>query len=87
MMNCLMAQTIYSKHLGLWPVMQQLVPSHLVPHHIWSPRPSVTNYVAIDGPHGPSMAAMDGLLYHKWSRVASRFRVEKYVAGNTARSR
>ena len=39
----------------------------LVPHHNWSPRPSTANYVAVDGPPGPSMAAMDGPLCCKWS--------------------
>ena len=28
--------------------------------HRWSPRPSVANFLAIDGHPGPSMAAMDG---------------------------
>ena len=37
-------------------------PSQLVP-----PGPSAANYVAVDGPPGPSMAAMDGPLCRKWS--------------------
>ena len=31
------------------------------------PGPSVANYVAVDVPPGPSMAAMDGPLCRKWS--------------------
>ena len=31
------------------------------------PGPSAANYVAVDGPTGPSMAAMDGPLCRKWS--------------------
>ena len=37
-------------------------------HATTSPaRPSMANLVAIDGPAGPSMAAMDGPLCRKWS--------------------
>ena len=42
-------------------------------HRSWSPattgppEPSAANYVAVDGPPGPSMAAMDGPLCRKWS--------------------
>ena len=32
----------------------------------WSPGPSAASYVAVDGPPGPSMAAMDGPLCRKW---------------------
>ena len=53
----------------------------LVPRHNWSPGPSAANYVAVDGPLGPSMAAMDGPLCRKWSPVASR----KTVAAATNR--
>ena len=53
----------------------------LVPHHNWSPRPSVVNYVAVDGLPGPSMAAMDGLLCCKWSPTTNRLKVDKTVAG------
>ena len=31
------------------------------------PGPYAANYVAVDGPPGPSMAAMDGPLCRKWS--------------------
>ena len=37
------------------------------PPHNWSPRPSAANYVAVDGPPRPSMAAIDGPLCLKWS--------------------
>ena len=30
------------------------------------PRPSAANYVAVNGPPGPSMATMDDLLCRKW---------------------
>ena len=43
------------------------VTPQLVPRHNWSPGPSAVNYVAVDGPPGPSMAAMDGPLCRKWS--------------------
>ena len=33
-----------------------------------SPGPSVANYVAMDGPPGPSMIAIDGPLDHLWRR-------------------
>ena len=41
------------------------VTPQLVPRHNWSPGPSAANYVAVDGPPGPNMAAMDGLLCRK----------------------
>ena len=41
----------------------------VVPCHNWSPRPSMANFVAIDGPPGPTMAAMDSPLCHKWSPI------------------
>ena len=39
----------------------------------WSPKigppgPSAVKYVAVDGPPGPSMAAIDGPLDHLWRR-------------------
>ena len=42
-------------------------PPQLVPRHNWSPGPSAANYVAVDGPPGPSIAAMDGPLCRKCS--------------------
>ena len=39
----------------------------VVPHHNWSPGPSTAKYVAVNGPPGPTMAAMDGPLCRKWS--------------------
>ena len=36
------------------------------------PGPSVANYVAIDGPPRPSMAAMNGPPCHKWSPLRIR---------------
>ena len=38
-----------------------------VPRHNWSPGPSTANCVAVDGPPGPTIAAMDGPLCRKWS--------------------
>ena len=35
-------------------------------HHLYI-APSMASFVAIDGPHGISMAATDGLLCCKWS--------------------
>ena len=50
------------RYKQLWSVTLQVVP-----RHNWSPGPSMANFVAIDGPPGPTMAAMDSLLCHKWS--------------------
>ena len=61
----------------MWPVTTQLVP-----RHNWSPGPSAANYVAVDGPPGPSMAAMDGPLCRKWS---PRQQAGKTVASATNR--
>ena len=48
------------------------VTPQMVPCHNWSLGPSAANYVAVDGPPGPSIAAMDGPLCRKCSPVASR---------------
>ena len=53
----------------------------------WSPATtgplglSAANYVAIDGPPGLSMAAMDGPRCRKWSPTSNRLKVDKTVAG------
>ena len=43
------------------------VTPQMVLRHNWSPGPSAANYVAVDGPPGPSIAAMDGPLCRKYS--------------------
>ena len=49
-------------------VLRGPVAPQVVPRHNWSPGPSMANFVAIDGPPGPTMAAMpDGPLCRKWS--------------------
>ena len=63
-------------------------PPQLVPRHNWSPGPSAANYVAVVGPPGPSMAAMDGPLCRKWSplpQVVPRYQAGKTVAAATNR--
>ena len=56
-------------------------------HRSWSPAttgppgPSAANYVAVDDPPGPSMAAMDGPLCRKWSPTIKPLKVNKTVAG------
>ena len=57
------------------------VTPQLVPRHNRSPRPSAANYVAVDGPPGPSMAAMDGPLCRSGPPLANRLKVDKTVAG------
>ena len=53
----------------------------LVPRHNWFPGPSTANCVAIDGPPGPSMAAMDAPLCRKWSLLTSQLKADKTVFG------
>ena len=62
-------------------ILVSLVTPQLVSRHNWSPGPSVANYVAVDGPPKPSMAAMDGPLCRKWSPTTNQHKVDKTATG------
>ena len=45
----------------------------------------MANFLAIDGPPGPSMAATDGPLCRKWSPTIFRFERPSYIFAHTLR--
>ena len=63
------------------------VTPQLVSSHNWSGGPSAANYVAIDGPPGPSMAAMDGPLCRKWSPTSKQAQGGENRFWNTDRTK